>query len=138
MDLGIRVDRVDVQAEAIGDHHLPEQPPADELETGGRARPVRARPVDEPLGLELRQEIGRALDRPGHELRKERYVEREPTQVALDRDLPAVEVDRVAERLERVERDPDREQQIEWSDVDVEAQASEQATGTRGRESSST
>src|SRR5205823_5755309 len=59
--------------------------------------------------LKLRQEIARALDRPGDELREEGDESEEADKVALRLDVAPVGVDGVAHRLERVERDADGE-----------------------------
>ena len=63
-----------------------------------------------PRRLDLRQQERRALDRAGHEVRKERDEDGDVEQAAPRAQLAAVDVDRVAHRLERVERDPDRQQ----------------------------
>ncbi len=54
-----------------------------------------------------------ALDRARHELRKEGHEEREVEEAVGGAEATAIDVDRVAHRLERVERDPDREHHVE-------------------------
>ena len=92
-------------ADVVGDHQLLEEAPADQPEPALRLvdrEPARA--------LDLRQQERGALDRPGHQVRKERDERGDVEQVAARVELAAVDVDRVAHRLERVERDPDRQQ----------------------------
>ena len=57
-------------------------------------------------GGELRQEVARAHDRPGDELREESNEEREIEEVVARLDPAAVDVDAVADALKGVERDP--------------------------------
>ncbi len=70
--------------------------------------------------LELREELLRPEDRPRDEVRKEGHVERVLEEVVAGRDLPPIDVDHVGHRLERVERDPERddELQVEGGRVD--------------------
>ena len=71
-----------------------------------------ARSISRPV-VELRQKIGRADDRPGDQLRKERDEEGEPEKAPLRRQIAAVNVDAVAEALERVEADPHRQEDLQ-------------------------
>jgi hypothetical protein len=57
--------------------------------------------------VELVQEVLRPLDGPGHELRVEHHEQRIDPEVPLRRLLPSIDLDGVAHRLERVERQPD-------------------------------
>ncbi len=100
--------RVDEDRQAVGDHHLAEEAEGEELEAaadrGNRPRPF--------FRLELRHEIDRADDRPGHQLREKRHEEQEIREVPAGPQLAAVDVDGVAHRLEGVERDAHRQQQV--------------------------
>ena len=60
------------------------------------------------LRLDLRQQVVRPHDRPGHELRKARYEDRKITEALLGFSA-TIHVDGVGHRLERVERDADRQ-----------------------------
>src|SRR5206468_1391997 len=81
--------------------------------------------VHRGLRRKLRQKITRAHDRPGNEVREERQEERKVEQAPVGR-LPPVHLDRIAEGLERVERDPDRQQDIESRPRLTAPQAGEQ------------
>src|SRR5690606_18406869 len=106
VDLWAPVDLADVDREAVGDDELLEEPPRHQLE------PVEdAAPVPRLALVELREEVLAPLDGPRHELREEAHVEREVAEVPLGLLPPPVDVDGVRHRLERVERDPYREQQ---------------------------
>ena len=70
----------------------------------------------------LRKEVLRAHDGPGHQLRKEGNKEREIEDVLRRFELPAVDVDGVAERLECVETDSHRQGDVEDIHRDVETQ----------------
>ena len=70
---------------------------------------VQAHPTEPWEQLQLGQEVLRANDRPRHELREKGDEQREVEQVARGPDDSPIEVDRVGERLEGVERDPDWE-----------------------------
>ena len=59
--------------------------------------------------LELRQHLPGPLDRPGHELREEADEGGEAQEIPLARDLAQVEIDGVAHRLKREERDAHRQ-----------------------------
>ena len=61
-----------------------------------------------PHARQLRQELDGAHDRAGDQLREERDEQQERAEVGERRDPPAIDVDGVAHRLERVEADPDR------------------------------
>jgi hypothetical protein len=87
----------------VGHHDLPERP-----ETEEKNAPADRLRRPRPAPFELRQELDRAYDRTGDELRKERHEEREVDEVACEARFPAVDVDRVAHRLECVEGNADR------------------------------
>ena len=74
--------------------------------------------------LELGQELAGADDRTGHEVREERDVDREVEEVHR-LDLAPVDVDDVAHRLEREERDADRQRDAEDLGIDVDPDVGE-------------
>ena len=63
-----------------------------------------------PRRFNLRQQERGALNRAGDEVREERYEHGEIEQAAPRVQLAAIDVDRVTHRLERVERDADRQE----------------------------
>ena len=75
---------------------------------------------------ELRQEIGGAHDRPGHQLREERHVERHVERVAAHLDIAAIDVGHVRDAVKREERDPDRQQDLEERQLVVQPEAARQ------------
>lgn len=95
------------QRAVVADKHLfeqaEEQQPSAALECRGIPFTRRGK---------LRHHLVRALDRPGNELREEREKRREEREVRDGFCLPAIHVDRVAHRLESVERDAHRQQDM--------------------------
>ena len=77
---------------------------------------IRTKPLARLLGreaarrLDLRQQERRALNRAGDEVREERDEHGDVEQAAARAQLAAIDVDGVAHRLERVERDADRQE----------------------------
>src|ERR671925_2245406 len=67
---------------------------------------------------ELPSDVGVADDRAGDEMREERDEGRVLEEVRRRPQAPPENVDRVRHRIERVERDPDREQDLERGHVD--------------------
>ena len=94
----VAVDLVHVDGRGVGHDHFLEQPPRDLVAAVGKRRRVGA-----VLLAELRQQRDGALDGPGHELREKADVQRVDAEVALGLHLPAVHVDDVAQRLERID-----------------------------------
>ena len=75
-----------------------------------RTKPLRAFSAENaPRRLDLRQQERGALDRAGHQVREERDEHGDVEQAAPRAQLAAIDVDRVAHRLEGVERDADRQ-----------------------------
>ena len=68
----------------------------------------------------LGKEIRRAHDRSGDQMGKKRHQERQPVPVALGRNLAAIHVDRVAQRLKRIEGDADREHHVQGNPVQLD------------------
>jgi hypothetical protein len=100
--------RIDERRQVVGDEHLLEHAPRDEpaafdhLRGGDHARP-----------RDLGQEQRRAQNRAGDQVRKIGHEQRELDQVRGRRDLAAIHVDDVADRHERVERDADRQNDVD-------------------------
>ncbi len=92
----------DVSRQVIRDHHLQKEPRDDEHE---RARRVHLAWI--AWRLELRQQLARAHDRAGDQVREERLEDRE-TRKRRGHELAPIGVDDVRDRHEREERDADR------------------------------
>ena len=120
----IRVDGVHVRSEVVGDHDLLEQAPDDQLQA---AFELAAR--KRSFALELRQQMRRALDRTRHELREKCHVERVVERIALGRDLAAIDIDDIAQALERVEGNAHRQHDLQRAHVRLEADRVEQVDG---------
>lgn len=88
---------------------------------------------DDTLPLDPGREGPRALDRPGHELREEGDEQREVAQARDGGQVPAVDVEHVAEALERVEGDADRQGQPQQVRLDRDPHPRGQR-GQAGRE----
>ena len=67
---------------------------------------------DDRVPADLRDEVPRPHDRPRDQLREERQVKEVVQPVRQGFQLPAVDVDRVAHRLEDEERDPHRQEDV--------------------------
>jgi hypothetical protein len=72
--------------------------------------------------MEMVQEVLRPLDRPRDELRVEHHVEGVREEVSFGLLVPAVDLDRVAHGLERVERQADGQEQPERREADRRAE----------------
>ena len=106
--------------EEVRDHDLLEQTAADQPHGTDRVDPVRV-----AAASQLRGELRHAHDRPGDEVREERQVHGEVDQG--DRFLVAAEdVDQVADRAEREERDADGQQHLDEQRAGRQAQRLEQ------------
>ena len=117
----------DVRGQVVRDHDLHEQARADEEERAGRVDVARV-----ARRLELRDELARAHDRPGDEMREEREVGGE-LRKRRRLEVAPVDVDDVADRHEREERDADRKHDRARFERDVDADEREQVV-RRGRE----
>ena len=83
--------------------------------------------------LQLRQELGRPHDRTGDEMREEREIGGEVEE--RDRfDLASICVDHIRQRLEREERDPDREDDLEQRRRHFDADVAERVHDRGGEE----
>ncbi len=90
---------------------------------------------DRRAGIEnLRHQGERPLDRPGHQLREERDVEGKIEKPPGRRGLSAIHVDRVAQGLEGVERDADRQDDVQRGLGDAETQHLQQVHGLADKE----
>jgi len=79
--------------------------------------------------MELRQQVARPLDRARDELREERHEGEEGHDVAGRPQLPAVDIEGVAERLESVEADADREDDLQAAHVGPHPEHAQQVGG---------
>ena len=96
-----RIDQV--HRDVVGDHRLLHRAPQDQDETGRRFLPPEARGV-----AQLRQQVAGPHDRPGHEMGKEAHQQGEIEQPRRAR-AAVVDIDHIAQALEREERDADRQ-----------------------------
>jgi hypothetical protein len=110
----------DVGGEVVRDHHLHEQPRADQEE---RARSVHIARI--AGRRDLRDELARSHDRAGDEMREEGQVRGEGPE-ADRHEVAPVHVDEVADPHEREEGDADREHDRPRRERDVEAREGEQ------------
>src|SRR4051812_15716499 len=107
----MRVNLVDVLGKTVRDNDLFKKPPQHQLQAG-----TETRNIEVVLALELGQQFVRALDWASHQERKERDEQGKLDEVAFDRNSPPVDVDRIAEGLESVERDADWQEDIQMRD----------------------
>ncbi len=77
--------------------------------------------IEPPQAVELRQEIISAHDRPGDQLREEAHEGRIVEQVAPRMHMPAIDVQRVAQALEGIEADTDRQDQPQRHRIGLDA-----------------
>ena len=98
-------DGVHRRQRAVRDDHLLEQAPNHQQKAALQVVPVKGMALPK-----LRRELIVAPDRSLDELREERDEQRESCRILLRRVLAAVHVDQVAHRLERVERNAQRQQ----------------------------
>ena len=98
----------EVQADIVRDDRFLEQARQDQKDSASEhvARNENGIPVN------LRQKVPGPDDRTRHELRKERQVEQVVDPAPHGLDLPAVQIDHVAHRLEREERDADGQENV--------------------------
>ena len=82
---------------------------------------------------ELVGDLAVADDRPGNELREQQHVERRVNRALLRARVAAVDVDHVRNRVERVERDADRQQHLRDGERS-DAQSGEQRVDVVGEE----
>ena len=102
------VDRLDHRREeTVGEHHLLEQPERQQREAEEDLVGVRPARL-----LELRDELGRAHDRPRHEVREEGHEQGVIEEAARRRRPPQIDVERVGQGREGVEADPDRKDDV--------------------------
>ena len=94
-------------AAGVGDQDLLREAEADERDSA--SEPLRRMDAAD----ELVREVAEPDDRARHEMRKHRDVAGEVREVPARRGLPAVDVDRVAERLEGIEADAERQRDAE-------------------------
>ena len=75
--------------------------------------PSPARDQSQRLASDLREEVLGPDDRPGDQVGEEQDEQQEVVEAPLGLDLPPVDVHRVVDRLERVERDAHRQDDLE-------------------------
>ena len=97
----------EVERDVVRDDRLLEQSREDQEDSRPEHRARNHR-----VAADLRDEVACADDRAGHELREEREVEEVFQPVRKGLELAAVDVDRVAHRLEDEERDADRQEDV--------------------------
>ena len=102
-----REDRIAELRELIRDEDLLVESEEDQPTTAEKFSRVRF-----PWLLYLGQQARRALDRSHDQLWEEHDEQREVEEVRDGLESPPMDVDRVAERLERVERDAHRDDQV--------------------------
>jgi len=83
---------------------------------------------------ELGQELLGAHDGPRHQLREEGHEGRELEEAVLRLEAPSVDVDRVAQRLERVEADPDGQDDAQRQRIDAPAELRRERAQAVGEE----
>src|SRR5262245_58369734 len=108
-------DLVSDEREVVRDHRLLEQAEQEQLDALHDL--VLAHGV---APCELRKELTRAHDRSRDELRKERDVQREVEEIRAELLTPAVDVERVTHRLERVEGDAEWNHQMQIEGLGIE------------------
>ncbi len=122
--------RVDRRRDLVGEQQLLREA-AGEEEDARRGEP-RRQPRRQPG--ELRLDVGVAHDRAGDEVREHRHERRVVHDVLRRPAHAAVHVDRVRHRVEGVERDADREHDVDDRDVGVGAQRGARCrSASRGR-----
>ncbi len=103
----IPIDRIDNHCHPVCHHQLQEKSPEhDKQPLPHIVIVIRVRLIDLP------EQILRALNRSCHQLRKKGHKQRVHEKIALGSDIPAIHIHRVAQRLKRIEGNPDRQKQI--------------------------
>ena len=108
------------ERQPVGDDHLDEQAPRHAREPCADALSVKAL-----VGAQLPEQRAGALDGAGDELREERDEQRVAEKIRLRVDVAAVDVDGVAQRLKRVERDADGQEQADRRHGEADARKSQ-------------
>ena len=99
---------VRVEREVVGDDDLLDETPEDQITTF-----VELLKIEAPWFFDLRQEGRRPHDRPGDQMREERDEGGELDEVARWFGVASIDVDHIAHRLERIERNADRQNYVE-------------------------
>jgi hypothetical protein len=81
--------------------------------------------IEGARGVELRQQIGCPLYGPGHQLREEAHECSEGHEILGGLQLPAIDIDAVAQGLEGVETDAHGQQYLQCRDLQGHAQQGE-------------
>lgn len=110
--IGVFENGVDIEAAAVGDHHLFEKAPQHLTQTVDRQR------VAEAAGLfELREETRGALDGAGNQLGEETDIGKKGNAIAGGLKRTSVDVDAIAQCLEGVERNAHRQNEMKEKGV---------------------
>src|SRR5204863_7147617 len=116
-------------ADVVGNHELLEKAPQHQIEAA-----LGALDREAPCPFHLRQQIRRALDRAGDEMGKERDEHGDVEQAAPRAQLAAEHVNRVAHRLERVERNAHGQDDAQHGYADVQAEPGQHDVDVVGEE----
>ena len=110
--IGVFENGVDIEATAVGDHHLFEKAPQHLTQT------IDSQRVAEAAGLfELREEACGALDGTGNQLGEETDIGKKGNAIAGGLKRTPVDVDAIAQCLEGVERDAYRQNEMKENGV---------------------
>ena len=115
----IAIDLVDNYGHTIRDHELQKEPPQHDQKARFDSIIIEVMPF-----VDLHEQILGTLDRTRHELWEERYEKRILRYILFNKDFPPVHIHRVAQCLESVERDADRQNHIKSRLYELDAQAS--------------
>ena len=111
-----RPNLVNVGGAVVGNHHFLEQAPKDlaHAVNGGGV-------VETAFLLELRQEVRGTLDGARHQLREEADVGEERHGVVGGAHAATIDIDGVGQRLECVERDADRQDEVQQKGIGLKS-----------------
>src|ERR1022692_543553 len=102
------IDIVDIQRQAISNHYLLEKPPRDPLQPTSDQRVIKV--VDL---VELVDKTLRPLNRPRHQLWEKHHIRSIYQEILLRLVPPLINLDHIAEALEGVKRQTDRQNDME-------------------------
>jgi len=106
--VGVAVDVIDIDRQAVGYDHFLKEAPEHQPQAVEHPVVIETRP-----GSKLWQESGGSLYRARDKLREEGHVEREYSEVPLGFLFPLIDIYRIAEGLERIERDSYRQYDVQ-------------------------
>ena len=114
---------------SVGDDHLFEKSPKNLAHAINGERIVKLARFQE-----LRQEVRGALNRTCHKLREEGDESKESDDVTCRFQLAAVDIYGVAQRLERVERNTHRQNDVQRSEIQLDTKSGERFNELRSKE----